>query len=228
MLEMGSKLLARRNVLAGAVTSVSLLALGGCASLGNWSYVDAVRRLLTLATERAFARLTAPDGFWDSAVARVNLPVLFGKRGGIIQGILSSDAFREKLQHRLNNFAEDGARRAAPVVADAVRTIGIENAVAIIKGGPTAATTLLRDGMGPALVNAMIPPLGDAMRIANDPIINQAISLLAGVNIGDAAHALAIETDNAIWYEVGAAEADIRKHPEQTNDPVLIAALRVL
>jgi hypothetical protein len=119
-----------------------------------------------------------------------------------------------------------GARRAAPVVAEAVRTIGVENAVAIIKGEPTAATSFLRGAMGPSLVNAMIPELGEALRVAEDPIVNQAISALAGVNIGDVAHALALGADNAIWYEIGAAEADIRANPEQTNDAVLIAALK--
>jgi len=184
--------------------------------------------MLALSTQNAFSRLTAPDGFWDSAVARINLPVLFGKRGDIAQGILASDAFRERLQHQLNNIAEDGARKAAPVVADAVRTVGIANAVAILTGEPTAATTFLRGQMGPGLVNAMIPELEQAMRIARDPILSQAITALAGVNITDAAHALALEADNAIWYEIGAEEARIRENPQSTNDPLLIGALRAV
>lgn len=219
---------ARRGFLAGAIAAGGLLALPGCATIAEYSYVDAVRRMLALSTQNAFSRLTAPDGFWDSAVARINLPVLFGKRGGIAQGILASDAFRERLQHQLNNIAEDGARKAAPVVADAVRTVGIANAVAILTGEPTAATTFLRGQMGPGLVNAMIPELEQAMRIARDPILSQAITALAGVNITDAAHALALEADNAIWYEIGAEEARIRENPQSTNDPLLIGALRAV
>jgi len=225
MEEIAGARIGRRGVLAGGIAAV-VLALPGCASIGGgYSLVDAVRRLLGAASSNAFARLTSADGFWNSAVARIDLPVLFGARGGIVQSILTSGPFREKLQHRLNNVAEAGARRAAPLVADAVRTIGIENAVAILKGEPTAATSFLRDHMGPGLVNAMVPELGDALRLANDPLVNQAIAALSGVNAGDVAHALALGADNAIWYEIGAAEADIRAHPEQTGDPVLIAAL---
>jgi hypothetical protein len=121
-----------------------------------------------------------------------------------------------------------GARRAAPVVADVVRTVGIDAAEAIVSGGPTAATTFLRKEMGAGLVNAMIPELTEAMRIAENPILNQAIAALSGVTIADAAHALAIEADNAIWLEIGAAEAAIRKNPQSTNDPVLIGAFKVL
>lgn len=218
----------RRNFLARAAITAGILTLPGCATIGGTGYVSAVRRLMTLATQNAFSRLTEPDGFWDSAVARIDLPQLFGKRGSGMKGILSSKAFRDQLQHRLNTFAEAAARRAAPVVADAVRTIGIANATAILKGGPTAATTLLRNEMGPAVVNTMLPELEGTMRKANDPILGQAISLLADVDLADAAHALAIEADNAIWYEIGAAEAEIRENPESTNDPILIGALKAL
>lgn len=216
----------RRAVMSGAIAVAGLAALPGCASIADWSYTDAVRRLLDRASRNAFASLAAEDGFWNSAVARIELPVLFGKRGTVAQGILTSEPFRERLQRQLNRFAESGARRAAPVVADTVRTIGIENAIALISGKPTEATTFLRGEMGPALVNAMIPELEQAMRVANDPILGQALAALAGVNLVDAAHALAIEADNAIWFEIGAAEAAIRENPEATNDPVLIAAFR--
>jgi hypothetical protein len=220
-------ILARRTFLAGTA-AVSFLALPGCSSLGGLSMVDAVRRLLEVASSRAFSRLTAQDGYWNSAIGRIGLPDLFGSRGGVVQGILTSAVFRDRLQRSLNGFAEAGARRAAPVVTEAVRTIGIDNAIAIIRGEPTAATSFLRSAMGPAVLNAMVPGLNDAMRVANDPLVNQAISALAGVKLGDIAQSVAIGAENGLWSEVGAAEADIRRNPEQTNDAVLISALKVL
>lgn len=219
--------IARRHFLAGAA-AVGVLALPGCASMGGYSFTDAIRRLLMLSADNAFDRLTAPGGFWDSQVARIALPELYGRRGGVMQGILTSEAFRSQLHRRLNIFAEEGARRAAPVVAETVRTIGIANAVALIRGGPTAATSFLRDNMAGSLVNVMIPALGDAMRVARDPLVGQALSLLAGVDIGDAAQSLAMGADNAIWYQIGAEEADIRANPQKTNDPVLMGVLKVL
>lgn len=220
----------RRALLGGGGLLAAALLLPGCATVGGqpvFSYEDAVRRLLEISTRNAFARLTAPDGFWDSTVARVNLPVLFGKRGSIMAGILKSPAFREQLQHRLNVIAEDGARAAAPLVADTVRTIGIQNAMALATGDATAATSFLRAQMGPALVNAMIPELDRLMRVVDDPVIGQALSLLAGVDVADAAHALALEADNAIWYEIGAEEAAIRKDPAKAGDPMVARLLGV-
>ncbi len=219
--------IARRHFLVGAAAT-SVLALPGCASMGGFSFTEAIRRLLMLSADNAFARLTAPGGFWDSQVARIALPDLFGSRGGVLDGILKSEAFRSQLQRRLNIFAEEGARRAAPVVAQTVRTIGVANAVALIRGGPTAATSFLRENMGASLINAMIPALGDAMRVARDPLLSQALSALTGVDIGGAAQSVALGADNAIWYQIGAEEAAIRANPEKTNDPVLIGVLKAL
>ncbi|MCK9541232.1 MAG: DUF4197 domain-containing protein [Novosphingobium sp.] len=220
----------RRGFLAG-LGAVSLVTLSGCATggggLGQLSLVEVIQRLLHHASNDAFATLTAQDGFWNSAVARIPVPVLFGKQGGVAQSILTSGPFREKLQKQLNNVAEGGARRAAPLVADAIRSMSVADAAALLKSAePTAATSALRAQMGPALVNAMIPDLAEALRVANDPIVNQAVSALAGVNLTDVAHSVALGADNAIWYQIGAAESHIRANPEQTNDPLLIAGLK--
>jgi hypothetical protein len=230
MQAMGQNVYARRSILLGTAAAGILLALPGCAGTGGLggapSLVDVVRRLLEHATRHAFATLTAPDGFWNSAVSRIELPVLFGRPGSALQGVLASAAFRDQLQHKLNNVAEAGAKRAAPVVADAVRSMSVADAVSIIKGGPTSATSLLRQQMGAELVNAMIPALDDALRVANDPLIGQALKLLTGVDLNQVGHAVALNADSAIWYEIGNAETEVRRNPEKTNDPVLIAALK--
>lgn len=218
--------LGRRRVLAGGLATGSILLLGGCATVSRWTYEEVIRRLLERAANRAFARLTAPDGFWNSSVARLALPEIFGRRGRVVESILMSPLTRERMQRLFNRFAEDGARRAAPLVADAVRAVGRENAMAILKGGPRAATAMLHQQMGGALVDAMVPALGDAIQIAEDPLLNQLISAVTGISPGDAARSLAGDVDRAIWAEIGAAEEEIRANPESTNDPVLISALR--
>jgi hypothetical protein len=207
---------------------VGLLARPGCASVGSLSYVEAVRRLLTLSTQNAFARLTEPDGFWNSAVARIYLPEVFGRSGGAIERLLVSDAFRERLQHLLNNVAEKGARRAAPVVADAVPPLRIARLsfASIIR--MASATAYLRDAMGERLIEEMFPVLGDALNVIDDPLIRNGISIVAGADIGAVARSLAYQADDSIWRQIGHEEAAIRENPESSNDPVLIAALKAL
>ncbi len=186
------------------------------------------RRLLERATGNAFARLTAENGFWDSSVARLGLPDILGSRGGTLEGMLVSALFRERLQRRLSRVAEAGARRAAPVVADAVRTVGTQNAATILKGGPQAATALLRGQMAGGLIPVLVPALGDALRLANDPLLSQVLASATGVDVGSLARDMADDVDNAIWREIGLAEEQIRADPESTSDALLIAALRGL
>lgn len=217
----------RRAFLAGAAAT-TVLVLPGCSSLGGISLVDAVRRLLERSAGGALARLTAPGGFWDNQLARLDLPEVFGSRGNVIEGILTSAVFKNRLQRSLNNVAEAGARRAAPIITDTVRTIGIDNAVALIKGGPTAATGFLRNAMAGSLIEAMVPALGDGLKIAQDPIVGQAIAALTGVDVNGVARSLSGKVDDAIWGEIGREESAIRANPKSTNDAVLIAALEGL
>jgi hypothetical protein len=213
--------LARRTFLAGSA-AIGVLALSGCETVRQFSLVEAIRRLLTLASQRALDRLMAPNGFWDDQVARLNIPDLIGKRGNVIASILTSTIFKDRLQREFNHVAERGARRAAPLVAEAVRTVGIANARAIIDGGPTAATGFLRGAMADALIEAMVPELADALRISQEPLVAQALQALTGVDVAGVAREFSGEVDNAIWNTIGREESYIRADPRSTNDPVLI------
>jgi hypothetical protein len=217
----------RRTFLAGAAAT-GVLALAACESMPALSLTEAIRRLLTRASRAAFARLTAPGGFYDNELARLDLPEVFGRRGGVLQSVLTSAAFKSRLQREFNHIAERGARRAAPLVADAVRLIGIDNARELLRGGPTAATGFLRQSMGSSLIEAMVPELGDGLRLASDPIVGEAIAALTGVDVNGVARSLSSRADEAIWGEIGRQEEEIRAHPEATGDAVLIGALKAL
>ena len=76
--------------------------------------------------------------------------------------------------------------------------------------------------MGMRLVDAMIPELGDAMRLAEDPLVGQALGALTGVNVSQVASRVANSIDDTIWREMGFEEAEIRRNPRATNDPLII------
>lgn len=211
----------RRAFLVG-LSATTLLALPGCATMPGFGFTDAIRRLLTLSSERAFARLTADGGFWDQQVAEIGLANLLGTRGDVLSSILTSSLFKSRLNDAFADIAIEGAYRAAPVVADAVRVIGIENAVALVRGGPSAATGFLRDELGGQLIEVMVPEIGDAMRVAQDPLVGQALSALTGVNVGQVANTFGTRVNDVIWNEIGREEALIRENPRSTNDPLII------
>jgi Protein of unknown function (DUF4197) len=212
----------RRSLLAGAAGAGTLLLLPGCASTGGFSLVEAVRRLLLLASDNAFARLTAPGGFWDEQVARLGLDSVLGTRGDVLSRILTSQLFKDRLEERFATFAIDASFRAAPVVTDAVRVIGFENAIDLVRGGPSAASLYLRQEVGTALIDAVVPELGEALRISRDPLLGEALNAITGVDVAGVANRFGRQIDDAIWGEIGREEAAIRANPESTRDPVLI------
>jgi hypothetical protein len=211
----------RRAVLGGLV-GASISVLPGCSSMRGYSLVDAVRRLLYLSSTRAFARLTVDGGYWDDGVARLGLESFMGSRGGVLASILTSSLFKNRLERAFAGVAEEASDRAAPVVTDAVRVIGFDNAVALVRGGPTAATSFLRGEMGNALVEAMVPEVGDALRIAQEPLVDQLLASLTGVEVGRVANTFSTTVNDVIWQEIGREESAIRADPLSTNDPLII------
>ena len=225
MTEQISTIFHRRRFLAGTLATGGVLALPACTSgFGGFSFTDAIARLLYLSTGNAFERMTAPGGFWDQQIAQIGFDQFLGARGGVLNRILTSALFKDRLADALAPVAFDAAQRAAPIVADTVRTIGFANAVDLIRGGPTAATSFLRQEMGFALVDAMLPGIGNGLRLANDPLVGEALGALTGVDIGGAARNFATKVDDVIWGEIGREESYIRANPESTRDPLIIGA----
>ena len=213
--------ISRRCLLGASVGGAAVLALPACTTFPQFSFTEAVRRLLMISTERAFARLTEDGGYWDRQVATLGLSNLLGTRGDVLTRVLTSPLFKDRLNNAMADIAIEGSYRAAPIVTEAVRVIGLANAAAIIRGGPKAATSALRGEMGVRLIDAMVPELGEAMRIASDPLVGELINAATGTNISGIARNFADNIDEAIWTEIGVEEAAIRADPSSTNDPVL-------
>lgn len=215
----------RRGLLGAGLSGAALLALPGCVGAApTLSMTEVIRRLLLRASESAFARLTAPDGYWDDQVAAIGLGRLLGARGDTLGRILTSAAFKDRLEGVFADFAIEGSYVAAPIVREAVGVIGLANALELARGGPQAATQALRGELGMRLIDVMVPELGAAIRIAQDPLVGQLVNAATGTDIAGVARRLGEGIDNAIWTEIGREEAAIRANPQATRDPLLIAA----
>lgn len=201
------------------------LLLPGCQSIPGFSLNEAVRRLLTLSSQNAFAQLLQPGGFYDNELDRIPLPDQFAQGGSIVGAVLRSGAFRGQLQRQLNVVAERGAERAAPLVTEAIRGASFSDASAILRGDPRAATDFLRGSMGTALISAMVPEVGGALRLAQNDVVAQAIRAVSGVDVQGIATSVSRAADNVIWNAIGREESTIRANPRATNDPLLIGAL---
>ncbi|MXO74457.1 DUF4197 family protein [Altererythrobacter aerius] len=214
----------RRGFLAGLGVASGALMLPACAGPygGGFSFTDAIARLLFISTGRAFDRMTAPGGFWDQQVAALGFEHFLGARGGTLGRILTSGLFKDRLARALAPVAFEAADRAAPVVADTIRVVGFQNAIDLVRGGPTSATSYLRQEMGTRLIDAMLPGVGQGLRVASDPLVGEALAALSGVDIPQVARTFSARVDDVIWTEIGREEALIRADPASTRDPLII------
>ena len=211
------QLLTRRSLLAAGFT-LPLLALPACATIPGFGMVDAIRRLLTLSSQRAFARLLNENGFFEDEVARIGLP----EAGGLASALLRTPLVQNQLLRLMNRAASNAAEAAAPMVYDTIRSMSFSDAMSLVRGGPTAATDLLERSMGEAIVNAMFPGVGNALRSFDNGILNQVVRGATGIDFQGLQRHVSESAARGIYRAIGREEAAIRANPQATGDPLLI------
>lgn len=219
-----------RRAVIGSAALLPILTLPGCAGTGGFSLVEAIRRLLSLASQRAFASLTRENGFLDNQTARISLPdTLGGVRGGaVLSAILGSAAFRTRLTKQLNRAAEKGADIAAPLVADAVTNMGIPGAAAIIRGGGSAATDLLKSAMGEKLLTSMVPGIEGGLKLFDNAVVAEALRSATGIDFAGLRDDVTRKASDGIYRAIAREEMAIRADPAATNDPLLIGVFALV
>ena len=220
----------RRALLATAVMA-PLLTLPGCAGTGGgFSLVEAIRRLLSISAQRAFASLVQENGFLDSSIARIAVPDALGGSAatGILSALLRTDAFRSRLTRQVNRAAERGAALAAPIVTDAISSLSVADALSIVRGGPTAATDALSSALGNRLVDTMLPGIGDGLKLFDSGVVTEALRMATGIDFAGLRDDVTRKASTGIYRAIGAQETAIRADPRATGDPLLIAVFGIV
>ena len=127
----------RRGLLGSLGVGAGALLLGGCMTYED-RVTNVIERLLLLSSERAFARLTAPGGFWDEQFAAIGLDTMLGARGSVLANILTSGLIKARVEREFAGFAIDASERAAPGGLTASSSPVIRSAGAAIRLGSTA------------------------------------------------------------------------------------------
>jgi hypothetical protein len=225
-------LFARRQLIATGAATLALL-LPACATLGGGGGLDFARilkDLLGLSSERAFARLLAPDGFFDDQLARIAVPDALGGQAatGMAAVLLRSEPVQKRLLKQVNKAAGFAAKAAEPIVADAISSLSVADARAVVRGGPTAATDLLQAALGASLGARLVPGVASALGLGDSAIISQVLKVATGFDVDRLAADVGGKAAASIFRAIGREEAAIRANPAATNNPGLIAAFSAL
>jgi hypothetical protein len=220
--------LPRRRLIAAGL-ALPLLTLPGCMTrLGDLPNLEpAIRRLLTLSAQRAFARLLTEEGFYRDQVARIQPPPQLGGSSitATLAVALGTRAVQDRLLRVVNKAAEEGARRAAPAIYDSIRDMTVTDALAIARGGPTAATDFLAQSMGERIFDAIFPGVGEALRLAENGVVQRALQFATAINFPGLQADVTRKTAASLYRAIGREEAAIRADPAAAGDPALTALL---
>lgn len=173
--------------------------------------------------QRALARLVTDNGYFNDPVARISLPAGLNDRSTAVLGaLLRSAPVQRELAIVVNRAAGDAADRAAPLIYDSIRSLTFSDAVAIVRGGPTAATSYLERVIGDRIIDAMFPEVGDALhQFGSGSILGPVLGASTGIDIPAIQRAVTDQASQGLWRAIGREEAAIRAEPARAGDPLV-------
>ena len=133
------------------------------AGLSSDEIVSGLKEALSLGAQKSSSQLSAVDGFFKDAAIKILLPEQAQKVEKTLRGIgmgkLVDDAILS-----MNRAAEDAAKSAAPIFINAVKKMSIQDALGILRGPDTAATSYLKKTTTPDLTQAFRPVIDTSLQ----------------------------------------------------------------
>jgi hypothetical protein len=200
--------------------------LGGSkSSLSTEEIARGLKEALSVGATNGTKKLNALDGYFANAAIKVLMPPeakkveqtlrQFGLGSQVDKAILS-----------MNRAAEDAAAAAAPIFLDAIKSMTIQDAAGILRGGENAATRFLQEKTTVALTAAFRPAIEkslqkvDATKYWNDVFSSYNRFSKDKVNTDLPAYV----TEKAlagIFFQVAEEEKKIRKDPAARTSELL-------
>ncbi len=215
----------RRLFLTGVLASGAML-LPACQATADFVVTAVTRRLMKKSAENAIANMMAPNGAWDQEIRTAGLKEGVGLQGQMLAAALTSEPLKQKAEHAFVDIAKGATDVAAPVIADAIRKIGLRNAAQLAKAGPEAATQALRAQIETSIATSTVGHVVNAMRSQESERLREVLQGVDQDQLQAAGTQIANRIESVFWREMGKAEAEIRANPEATGDAELIKFLR--
>ena len=201
------------NVLGG-LGSIS----GAQGGLTNLEIDAGLRQALEIGATNVSSQLGAENGFFGDSRIKIPLPARLAElQSGL--GKVGLSAPLDNLQLQMNRAAEAAMPEARKLVVSAVQSITLEDAVGILRGGDTAATSFLRDKTEASLRDAFTPYIQTALsqtgavQSLDSAASKYGLSAVASDLRGDMTdHAVNFGLDGMFLY-VAEQEREIRENP---------------
>lgn len=200
---------------------------GGASNLTNDEIIAGLKEALSVGANNSSAKLSAMDGFFANAAIKILMPDEVKKVESALR-TAGMGSMVDKAILSMNRAAEEASKSAAPIFIDAIKQMSFQDALGILKGADTAATSYLKGKTTPALTAAFKPVIDAALEKTNATkywkdvfeTYNKLPTTFKKVNIDLSGYV----TDKALYglfVQVAQEEQKIRKDPAARVTDVL-------
>ena len=192
--------------------------------LSTADVVSGLKEALAVGTQKSAEKLSAADGFFKDAAIKILLPPEAANVMATVSRFPGGSKMVDDAILSMNRAAEDAAKSAAPIFINAIKSMSINDAFGILRGGDTAATKFLRVTTTNSLTAAFRPVIQNSLdRVNASQLWNKVFSAYNRFSLQKVNPDLtAYVTDKALvgmFHQVALEEQKIRKDPmAQTTD----------
>jgi hypothetical protein len=185
-----------------------------------------LKEALEVAGGLATKRLSTRNGYMGDDAVRIPLPGVLGAAHKRL-GPFGMAGPLDDLQLRVNRAAEAAAPIAGRMIVDAVKSMSFEDAMGILRGGDTAATTYLRGKTEANLRTTLRPQFSEALAASGAlTSLDTAVTKYgAGIIKTDTKTWLAEQATtgalNGLFYYLAREEQAIRRDPVKRTSEIL-------
>ena len=222
---------AEQEAIFGAV--LGSMGTGSGTGIGGLTAAEAaegIRAALNQGTGTAVAQVARRDGYFGDGAIKIPLP----PRLASAQTQLSAfglSGLLDQMQLEINRGAEQAAPEARNIFLSAIRSMTINDALGIVNGGPTSATTYFQNRTTSSLTRLFRPSIETALgRTGAIQTYDQILGRLAGIpfapQMGADARNDLIDHGvgkglDGLFYYVAREEEAIRTNPARRTSEIL-------
>lgn len=200
---------------------------GGGSALSNDEIIAGLKEALSVGAQNSSSKLSSLDGFFANAAIKVLMPAEAKKVETTLRnagmGQMVDDAILS-----MNRAAEEASKSAAPIFIDAIKQIGFQDALGILRGTDTAATSYLKGKTISPLTSAFKPVIDEALQKTGATkywktvfeTYNKLPTTFKKINT-DLSGYVTEKALSGLFYQVAIEEQQIRKNPAARVNDVL-------
>ncbi len=213
--------------LGGLLNKAKNAVTGNPGGLSNDDIIAGLKEALVTGSTKGSNLLSQTDGFFANAALKILLPPEAQKIERTLRNVGLGKQVDDAILS-MNRAAEDACKSAAPIFSNAIKQMSFQDAVGILRGPDTAATSYLKGKTTSPLTEAFRPVIEtsldkvDATKHWNTLITSyNKLPLVKDKINPDLAAYVTERALSGIFYQVAIEEKEIRRNPLARTSEIL-------